>query len=302
MQMMMLTISLLLVCFLTARVQGQTNKCEAFIDLTLIIDSSGSVSPPDFEEGKKALLDLVSRLNVGTEKAGVAIINFASTASLDGRPDAYEFDRTELMDQIAALPHLATNTATGDALALAKSYCDARCRPIARAVPRVFAIFTDGHSNEGRPAIPAADALRASPTEGTVFAVGIGNIGPDGDAELRGIAGDPAYVMNIASYLDLARVTNAITTKMCEFPAFVLPDIPILGEATGNNTRFYRMHTLNKINKNAFFEIELTNRVGQVSVEERERRKQDLNINLILDDSIHIDNQQKPFVILIKKY
>jgi hypothetical protein len=71
--------------------------------------------------------------------------------------------------------------------------------------------------------------------------------------------------MNIASYLDLARVTNAITMKMCEFPAFVLPDIPILGQMTGNSSRYYKMHTLNKINKNAFFEIEFTDRVGQVS-------------------------------------
>jgi uncharacterized protein YegL len=265
--MMMLSISLFFVGFLTfaSYVHGQQNQCEAFIDLALIIDSSGSVSPADFEEGKKALLDLVSRLNVGTEKAGVAIINYASTTSLSAQTDVYEFDRMDLLQQVAALPRLGTNTATGDALALANSYCQARCRNTARAIPRVFAVFTDGHSNEGRPAIPAAEALRASPIDGTVFAVGIGNIGPDGDAELRGIAGDPDYVMNIASYLDLARVTNAITMKMCEFPAFVLPDVQILGEALTNSTRYYKMNTLNKINKNAFFEVEVKDRTGQVS-------------------------------------
>jgi len=264
--MMMLSISLFFVCFLTftGYVQGQ-NQCEAFIDLTLIIDSSGSVSPDDFEQGKKALIDLVSRLNVGTEKAGVAIINFASTVSLSAQTDVYEFDRMDLLQQVAALPRIGTNTATGDALALAQTYCATRCRNTARAIPRVFAIFTDGHSNEGRPAIPAAEALRASPIEGTIFAVGIGNIGTDGDAELLGIAGDPDYVLNIASYLDLARVTNAITMKMCEFPAFVLPDVQVLGEATSNSSRYYKMHTLNKINKNAFFEVQLNDRAGQVS-------------------------------------
>lgn len=249
----------------TGLAYGQTNTCEAFIDLTLIIDSSGSVSPTDFEEGKKALLDLTSRLNVGTEKAGVAILNFASTVSLSATTDVYEFDRTKLMNEIAVLPRIGTNTATGDALTLAKAYCDARCRPISKGVPRIFAIFTDGHSNEGRPAIPAAEAIRATPTEGTIFAVGIGNIGVDGDAELLSIAGDPNYVMSISSYLDLARVTNAITLKMCDFPAFVLPNVLIAGEATGNNTRYYRMHTLNKINKNAFFEVEITDRAGQVN-------------------------------------
>lgn len=264
---MALSIYCLAFCLLTfiSVTYGQTNTCEAFIDLTLIIDSSGSVSPTDFEEGKKALLDLTSRLNVGTEKAGVAILNFASNVSLSAATDVYEFDRIKLMNEIAVLPRLGTNTATGDALALAKAYCDARCRPISKGVPRIFAIFTDGHSNEGRPAIPAAEAIRSTPTEGTIFAVGIGNIGVDGDTELRGIAGDPDYVMSISSYLDLARVTNAITLKMCDFPAFVIPDMPILGEATGNNTRYYRMHTLSKINKNAFFEVELTDRAGQVN-------------------------------------
>ena len=266
MQMIMLSISLFIIYFLTfsVHVHGQ-NKCEAFIDLTLIIDSSNSVSATDFEQGKKALIDLVSRLNVGTEKAGVAVINFASTVSLSAQTDVFEFDRMNLLQQIAALPRLATNTATGDALALANSYCQGKCRDISKGVPRIFAIFTDGHSNEGRPAIPAAEALRSSPVEGTIFAVGIGDIGANGQAELLGIADDSDYVMNIASYLDLARVTNAITMKMCDFPAFVLPDVTILGRATANNTRYYKMHTLKKVKKNAFFEIELNDKVGRVS-------------------------------------
>ena len=279
----------LMILTLTGLAYGQTNTCEAFIDLTLIIDSSGSVSPTDFEEGKKALLDLTSRLNVGTEKAGVAILNFASTVSLSATTDVYEFDRIKLMNEIAVLPRIGTNTATGDALTLAKTYCDARCRAISKGVPRIFAIFTDGHSNEGRPAIPAAEAIRSTPTEGTIFAVGIGNIGVDGDAELLGIAGDPDYVMNINSYLDLARVTNAITLKMCDFPAFVLPDVPILGEATGNNTRYYRMNTLNKINKNAFFEVELSDRAGQVN----NRTKHNLinDSSLLLGYCLYINNE-----------
>jgi hypothetical protein len=116
MRMMILSISLFFVYFLTFSGQVYSaNQCEVFIDLTLIIDSSGSVPPDDFEQGKKALLDLVSRLNVGAEKAGVAVINFASTVSLSANTDVYEMDRVELLKQIAALPRLATKTATGDA-------------------------------------------------------------------------------------------------------------------------------------------------------------------------------------------
>jgi hypothetical protein len=52
---------------------------------------------------------------------------------------------------------------------------------------------------------------------------------------------------------------------MCEFPAFVLPNVIIQGEMTGNTSRYYKMHTLNKINKSAFFEIEFNDQAGQVS-------------------------------------
>ncbi|CAF5090659.1 unnamed protein product, partial [Rotaria sp. Silwood1] len=49
MRMMMLSISLLIIYLsFSTHVHGQ-NTCEAFIDLTLIIDSSGSVPPDDFE-------------------------------------------------------------------------------------------------------------------------------------------------------------------------------------------------------------------------------------------------------------
>ncbi len=267
MGMMMLSMNILLVCLLgfSDYVHGQ-KECDSVIDLTLMVDSSGSITPTDFERGKKALIDLVSRLNVAVKKAGVAIINYASDVSLVGETNVFEFDKPNLLQQIAALPRLGTNTSTGNALALAKLYCEAKCRDLSEGIPRIFAIFTDGHSNEGQPAIAAANAIRNAPIEGTIFAVGIGNIGKIGQAELLGIAGDSEYVMNIDSYLDLARVTNAITMKMCEFPAFILPNIKTRVEVKANNTRYYKMHTLHKLAKSAFFEIEINDQVGQVSL------------------------------------
>jgi hypothetical protein len=265
--MMMLSMNISILVFLvvfSGCVDGQKD-CDAIIDLTLIIDSSGSIKPDEFEQGKKALIDLVSRLNINVKKAGVAILNYASNVSLSAQTEVFEFDKPSLLQQIAELPRLGTHTATGDALALAKAYCDARCRDIAEGVPRIFTVFTDGHSNEGQPPIPVAEAIRATPMEGTIFAVGVGNIGKAGQDELLGIAGDQDYVLNINSYLDLARVTNAITMQMCEFPAFILPDIETQSQVKLNSTRYYKMNTLHKKAKNAFFEIEINDKVGQVS-------------------------------------
>jgi uncharacterized protein YegL len=262
--MIVSSINILIVC-LVVYVHGQ-KECDAVIDLTLVIDSSGSIKPNEFEKGKGALIDLVSRLNVNEKKAGVAIINYASNASLSALNEVFEFDKEELLQQIAALPRIGTNTATGNALALAKLYCESRCRELSQGIPRIFVVFTDGHSNEGQAVIPVAKAIRDTPIEGTIFAVGLGNIGKKGQEELLGIAGDPDYVMNITSYLELARVTNAIAAQMCEFPAFILPNIETVVEVKANTTRYYKMSTLNKTSKNAFFEIEINDKVGQVSL------------------------------------
>jgi len=263
--MMMLSMNILIIFLVVFSdyVHGQ-KECDANIDLTLIIDSSGSIRPDDFEKGKAALIDLVGRLNIDVKKAGVAIINYASNMSLSAQTEVFEFDKQELLKQIAALPRLGTHTATGDALALAKTYCEARCRDVESGIPRIFVVFTDGHSNEGQPPIPVAQEIRDTPIEGTIFAVGVGNIGKVGQDELLGIAGDQDYVMNIDSYLDLARVTNAITMQMCEFPAFILPGIKTQSEVKSNNSRYYKMNTLHKIGKNAFFEVEISDKVGQV--------------------------------------
>lgn len=263
--MMMLSINILILFLVSFSDYVHGQSCDAIIDLTLIIDSSGSIAPDDFEKGKGALMDLVSRLNINVKKAGVALINYASNISLSAQTEVFEYDKQELLQQIAALPRIGTYTATGNALALAKTYCEARCRDIEEGIPRVFAVFTDGHSNEGQPPIPIAQSIREAPMAGTIFAIGVGNIGKAGQDELLGIAGDQDYVLNIASYLDLARVTNSITMQMCEFPAFILPDTKFQSEVKGTNSRYYKMNTLYKIKKNAFFEVEINDKAGQVN-------------------------------------
>ena len=245
-------------------VHGQ-KQCDAVIDLMLIVDSSGSILPEDFERAKQALIDLVGRLNVATKKAGVAIINFASNMTLSGQSDVFEFNQPDLLAQIGALEQIGSRTATGDALALARSYCEASCRNISEGIPRVFVIITDGHSNMGQEPIPVADSLRTSPIEGTIFAIGIGEIGTEGQKELLGIAGDPDYVLSIGSYLSLLPITNAIASKMCDFPAFVVPNRMIHGQVTENQSRYYKMNTLHHLAKSALFEIRLSHLSGRVS-------------------------------------
>lgn len=256
-----------------------THQCDKLIDLLLIIDSSGSIPVQDFEEGKRAFIDITSKLNVGVEQAHVGIINFSTDIEAFAHDGVYFADLPTLEQRIKSLRYWGQGTATGNALTMAKEYCDSFCRPLNVGVPRIFAVFTDGQSNQGVPVLPAAQELKDI-SQGTIFAVGMGNLDANGEAELTNIASDPSTKLHISSYQDLMRITNIISTQLCNTPAFIYPGQQIDLKLKGNETRYFRMKTLQNIKKNAIFEIRVNNKIGQVSfriffslIRIREKRK-----------------------------
>jgi len=257
----MIWIVLLIVCLID--IPGALN-CNTNIDLMLIVDSSGSISSSDFDKAKAALIDIVSRLDIATNSGTVGIINYASDVDFFGIKDVTNSDKIQLFETIASLPRLGTYTATGEALSVAKTFCQYGCRDIAEGIPRIFVIITDGHSNHGRPILPIASEIRESSTRGTIFAIGIGDIGFQGQNELIGIAGDRDYALHIDSYTELLSITNLITNKICKFPAFILPNFKKASHLQQNQTHYYKMETLYKLGQSTQFEIEFHDNFGQV--------------------------------------
>jgi len=145
-----------------------------------------------------------------------------------------------LNQKIRGLPYIGSNTATGDALREARNICDKTCRPFHEGAARSVVVLTDGHSNEGSPVKPEADAL-AHITKANIFAVGIGT--GINKAELDMIASKPQYVLQLADYKQLTHVINNITLRACDMPVFVMPNVKVESEVSAKNYRYYQLDT-----------------------------------------------------------
>ncbi|CAF1359988.1 unnamed protein product [Didymodactylos carnosus] len=241
---------------------GENTTCDLALDLILILDSSGSISVPEFAHAKYAMVDLVERLNINEKGAHVAVVNYATTVDLWAAFDVYNYDKISLVERIKDLEKLDTGTATGDALYVARHHCEGVCRRPEQAVTRAFIVFTDGNSNSGRLVVDEAPLL-PGPAMANVFAVGIGDTITN--AELIAIASDKDYTLRLSNYIELTTAINNLTIATCHFPAFIMPNIKILNHQVGQNLyHYYQMNTQMIPNKNGMFiDLIVNNTVGR---------------------------------------
>jgi uncharacterized protein YegL len=220
------------------------SNCKTIMDLFIVLDSSGSIGPVAFEQAKSALVDLVSRLQIGPKKVQVWVLNYGDVVEM---PIAFhnmpmaDFTKENLIKRIKAIRYMnGPCTATGSALQQARQICDKNCRGRHEGVSRVALVFTDGYSNCGTAVgIESTNLLHI--TKASVFAVGIG----DGvnKAELETIATEKKYVIHVNNYLDLTTAINSITIQTCGIPAFVVPNVKVESEVPSNTYRYYQLDT-----------------------------------------------------------
>jgi len=217
-----------------------------------------------FKKAKNALHNLVQQINVHGRQAGVTIINYSDLAEMiAGEYNIEKYEQDRIIGEIDNMQHMAKGTATGVGLQMAKDHCDMSCRPLREGAARAFVLFTDGQWNKDKDPKPVAQAIRDSPTYGTVYTVGIGDLGANGQTELEAIAADRDNVLYISSYQQLTERINAISKDICELPAFVLPKVLYKGAVKGNRTRYYKMNTTGK---RALYQIDFTNTQGRSTV------------------------------------
>jgi uncharacterized protein YegL len=255
----------------TIQLRDESN-CRTIMDLFIVLDSSGSIGTVEFERAKTALVDLVSKLQIGPKKVQVWVINYGQVVET---PIAFhnmpmsEFTKDNLIRQIKGIRYMnGACTATGDALRTAREICNKNCRGFHEGVSRVALVLTDGHSNCGTAVgIESTNLLHV--TKASVFAVGVG---PGvNNVELHTIATDKKYVVHVNNYLDLTVAINSITVQTCGIPAFVIPGVVVQTEVPSNTYRYYQMDTTellrqSRSNEGGFVEIRTHILQGKVEV------------------------------------
>jgi len=187
--------------------------CNEHLDVVVIIDSSNSISPRDYNIARQYIVQLAERLEISEKGTHMAILLYSFEAHTWHR-----FTDTQLVDEIkrkaAALPHIQGGTRTDRALELATEdffgWEDSGDRP---DKPNVLIVLTDGDTNEGskpfNQVIPPLD--KASVRR---IAIGIGT-GID-RKELEEIASNIKDVLQVHEYWQLYSKLEEIMKMACE--------------------------------------------------------------------------------------
>ncbi|CAF0728468.1 unnamed protein product [Adineta steineri] len=223
----------------------QDGRCDRLIDLYLVLDSSGSIPQPVFQQAKEAMKEIIQRLDVGPKKVMVTVVNYGSTVEVPVELASIpitEITVSRILTQIDNIKYIGSGTATGDALWKVYERCVTlkKCRDLHFGASRTILVFTDGQSNTGRPILAAKTDLFVK-GKAEIFAVGIGN--GIQDAELLTIATNEKYVRHFKDYVQLLQEINFITLEACGIPAFVVPNVRVSSEVEANDYRFYQLDT-----------------------------------------------------------
>lgn len=194
-----------------------TSDSSLKLDLVFILDSSGSITLPNFEAMLNSVENIVSSstLKIGPDDTRVAVITFSSDAHLIIHLDRFS-DLDSLKQGIMAIEYDAGLTDTAAALQLLRltsANGELRVRSSADAV-QVAIVITDGRSNNRLDTTREAGLIHSS-TDFEIFAVGVGN-NVDMD-ELAAIAGSNGIVIQLANFgpSEFRRFERQIEVRTC---------------------------------------------------------------------------------------
>ncbi|KAI1894180.1 hypothetical protein AGOR_G00113170 [Albula goreensis] len=182
------------------------------LDFVLVIDSSRSVRPHDYEKVKTFITNILKFLDVGPEATRVGLLQYGSVVQNEFFLNT--FQRKEDMEQaVRDMVHLATGTMTGLALeyTMDTAFSEAKgARPLHQNIPRIAMVVTDG-----RPQDTVAEvAARARKAGIQIFAIGVGRVDM---SVLRAIGSEPhsEHVYLVANFSQIQALTSVFQSKLC---------------------------------------------------------------------------------------
>ena len=234
-------------------------KCNGKLDLSFVLDSSGSIYSSDFVKAKQFVYDVVNQLDIGYNETRIAIINFSSMIKIEAYFNTY-FDKTSLLRAIPNIYQFAQSTSTGEALIKCLDIYDESngMRPSADGVTKLIIVLTDGLSNGNINPINSAYQLKSKGI--SIFSVGVGN--GVNYAELNGIASDN-NVFLLDNYNAALKAIEDIKQSSCREPA-IIPAITNLMNVDQDSYKYFAYPLSSSESKTIYLNVEITD--GDVKV------------------------------------
>uniref|UniRef100_A0A4W3H3F5 Matrilin 2 n=1 Tax=Callorhinchus milii TaxID=7868 RepID=A0A4W3H3F5_CALMI len=183
------------------------------LDLIFIIDSSRSVRPEDYEKVKLFLINILKFLDVGLDKTRVGLVLYGSTVEDIFSLKTYK-KKADMVRAIKDMEHLESGTMTGLAIQHTMNVAfteGAGARPLARNVPRVAIIVTDGRPQDRVTEV----AAQARDSGILIFAVGVGRVDM---SILRLIGSEPHdnHVFLVQNFSMIETLLSGFQSKICD--------------------------------------------------------------------------------------
>ncbi|XP_058146863.1 collagen alpha-5(VI) chain [Dasypus novemcinctus] len=211
-------------------------------DLYFLIDGSGSIQVPQFDQIKDFVAEVIGMFSIGPGRVRVGAVQYAEANRVEFPIGAYSSDAL-LRKAVANIRQLGGGTYTGKALTLMLQVIEAGRTQRPGAVPCHLVVLTDGLSSDA--VLEPAERLRAEGV--TIHAIGIGAANR---TQLRQIAGAEERVSFGQNFDSLKGIKNEVvhgicTEKGCED---MKADIMFLVDSSGSigQENFGKMKTFMK--------------------------------------------------------
>ncbi|XP_071402741.1 collagen alpha-6(VI) chain-like [Centroberyx affinis] len=138
-------------------------------DLIFLIDSSGSINPPDFQKMKDFMKSVITKSVIGQNKVHIGVMQYSTIQRLEFPLNRY-YDKGEMLKGIDDMQQIGGGTHTGGAISDVSQYFDVFSggRPDLR---QRLIVITDGESQDE--VTGPAEALRGKGV--TIYAIGVVN-------------------------------------------------------------------------------------------------------------------------------
>ncbi|KAJ8288388.1 hypothetical protein COCON_G00010470 [Conger conger] len=182
------------------------------LDFVLVIDSSRSVRPHDYEKVKTFIINVLRFLDVGPNATRVGVVQYGSVVQKEFSLKTFH-RKADMERAVRGMIHLATGTMTGLALeyTMNVAFSEAEgARPLHEHIPRIAMVVTDG-----RPQDTVTDvAIRARRAGIQIFAIGVGRVDM---STLRAIGSEPHFehVYLVANFSQIQTLTSIFQSKLC---------------------------------------------------------------------------------------
>ncbi|XP_058250247.1 collagen alpha-6(VI) chain-like isoform X1 [Hemibagrus wyckioides] len=197
-------------------------------DIYFLIDHSGSIHPPDFQDMKKFILEFLLMFSIGPKQVRVGVVKYESNPTLEFRLNEHK-DRASLERAVDSIVQRGGGTQTGKALSFMGPLFKEAEKTRGTKVQEILIVITDGESQD-KVKEPATQ-LRAQGV--TIYAIGVKDAN---ETELLEIAADPNRMYYVTNFDALKPLKNEILTDICSDEACknMLADVIFLVDGSGS--------------------------------------------------------------------